>query len=81
MIKAMVYVSLKPSILDREGKVINNALHSLGYTKVEDVRANKVFEIKFDETDKELVKNQLEEICSKLLANPNTESYRYEIEI
>jgi phosphoribosylformylglycinamidine synthase len=80
MIKAKVYVSLKPSILDREGKVINNALHTLGYATVDDVRANKYFELKFNEIDKESVKRQLTEICDKLLANPNTESYRFEIE-
>ena len=80
MIKAKVYVSLKPSVLDPQGKVITDALHTLGYNSVNETRASKFFEMTFAETDIEVVKAKLQEICSKLLANPNTEVYKFDLE-
>lgn len=79
MIKAKVYVILKPSVLDPQGKAVMHALHSLGHETVNDVRISKFIEISFDETDEEKVVAQLENICDKVLANPNTEIYHYEL--
>jgi len=80
MIKAKIYVSLKPSVLDPQGAVITNSLHSLDYTTVTDTRASKFFEITFDEANRAKVSKQVSEICDKLLANPNTEVYSFELE-
>ena len=80
MIKAKVYVTLKPSVLDPQGKVITDALHTLGYTNVKETRASKFFEMIFEDNDTETVKTKLNEICHKLLANPNTEVYRFDLE-
>jgi len=79
MIKAKVYVMLKPSVLDPQGKTVMHALHSLGYEAVSDVRISKFIEINFDENDKNKVLTALEQICNKVLANPNTEVYSYEL--
>ena len=75
MIKAKVFVSLKPSVFDPESKVICNTLKSLGYINVIESKVNKFFELHFDETDVEIVKKELQEICEKVLVNPNTEVY------
>jgi len=80
MIKAKVYVTLKPSVLDPQGSVITDALHSLGYETVKETRASKFFEIKFDSDDEVDVSKKLTDICHKLLANPNTEVYKFEVE-
>lgn len=79
MVKAKVYVTLKPSVLDPQGKVIMNALHTLGHTQITEVRASKFFEITFDTDDEIDVTERLEAICDKVLANPNTEAYYYEL--
>ncbi len=80
MIKAKVYVTLKPSVLDPQGKVITNALHTLGFSNVEETRASKFFEMTFNESDINLVETQVHDICQKLLANPNTEVYYFNLE-
>lgn len=80
MIKAKVYVTLKPSVLDPQGKVITNALHTLGYDSIEETRASKFFEISFNESDIDIVQTKLHEICDKVLANPNTEVYSFNLD-
>jgi phosphoribosylformylglycinamidine synthase len=80
MIKAKVYITLKPSVLDPQGKVVMNTLHSLGHASVSDVRVSKFIEIKFDTDNEAEVRESLEKICDKVLANPNTEAYSYELE-
>lgn len=79
MIKALVYVSLKPSVLDPQGKTITQALHSLGYDNVAGIRVAKEFEMDFNSDDIATVEEQLKVICDKVLANPNTETWRYEL--
>jgi phosphoribosylformylglycinamidine synthase len=78
--KVKVYVTLKPSVLDPQGKQVMNALHSLGYSAVNDTRVSKFIELNFDSENEDEVRKQVEEICDKVLANPNTETYYYEIE-
>ncbi len=80
MIKAKVYITLKPSVLDPQGKVVMNTLHSLGHKGVNEVRVSKFIEIKFENDNENEVKAELEKICDKVLANPNTETYYYELE-
>jgi len=79
MTKAKILVRLKPSVLDPQGKAVTNSLHSLGYDMVTDTRISKYIEIVFDSGDLTQVAADVNEICEKLLANPNTEVYQYEL--
>ena len=80
MYLAKVYVTLKPTVNDPQGLTIKGALHNLGFTSVEDVRAGKYIEIKIKENDRTKAKEQVTEMCRKLLANPVIEKYSFEIE-
>jgi phosphoribosylformylglycinamidine synthase len=80
MLKAKIFVQLKASVLDPQGKAVSNSLHSLGYTTVTETRISKYIEISFDSDDHELVTKQTDEICNSLLANPNTETYHFDLE-
>jgi phosphoribosylformylglycinamidine synthase PurS subunit len=80
MFLAKVYVTLKPTVNDPQGRTILNGLQSLGFNLATDVRAGKYLEIKVDGTDKAAMETTVEEMCQKLLANPVIESYRYEVE-
>lgn len=76
-----VYVTLKPSVMDPQGATVQRALNSMGYKAVQGVRMGKFTELDFDGALSEAeVKKQAEEICDKLLANPNIESYRFTVE-
>ncbi len=78
--KAKVFVSLKPSILDPQGKTIAAALHSLGYASVQDVRQGKYFELDMGASTADQARALASEVADKLLANPVIESYRVEVE-
>ncbi len=78
--KAKVFVTLKPSILDPQGKTITSALHSLGYDDVQDVRQGKYFELDIAAETIDQARTLASEVADKLLANPVIESYRVEIE-
>jgi phosphoribosylformylglycinamidine synthase len=80
MLIAKIFVQLKPSVLDPQGKAISNSLHQLGYDKVIDTRVSKYIELVLDLGDEALAREQVEKICSDLLANPNTEHYHYSLE-
>ena len=73
--KALVHVTLKPDVLDPQGKAIQHACASLGYDAVEDVRQGKLFEVKLAASDEAQARRLLEELCRKLLANPVIEDY------
>lgn len=77
--RARVYVTLKPSVFDPQGRVVADALLSLGYQDVKDVRQGKFFEVELDSTDAASVKARVTEMADKLLANPVIESYRVEV--
>ena len=78
--RARVFVTLKRSVLDPQGKAIQGALETLGYPEVESVRVGKVIEVTLKEGDQAAARARLEEMCRKLLANPVIEDYRVEIE-
>lgn len=73
-----VYVKLKPKVLDAQGQVIKNALHSLGHENLEQVRAGKYFELEIAASDRS-VEEEVREMCEKLLANPVMEDYTFEV--
>ena len=77
--KARVYVTLKPSVFDPQGSVVAEALHTLGYADVQDVRQGKFFELELDATDRDAAQARVAEMAAKLLANPVIESYRVEV--
>jgi phosphoribosylformylglycinamidine synthase len=78
--KARVYVTLKQSVFDPQGHTIADALHSLGYTSVGDVRQGKFFELELDAPSASQAKQIASEVADKVLANPVIESYRVEVE-
>ena len=77
--RARVFVTLKPSVFDPQGRTIADALHSLGYGAVEDVRQGKYFELELAADSSEKARTLAAEVADKLLANPVIESYRIEI--
>jgi phosphoribosylformylglycinamidine synthase PurS subunit len=79
--KAKVFVSLKKSVLDPQGKTIHTSLRNLGYSNVRDVRQGKFFEIDLDSSLSKLgVQSEVEKIAQSVLTNPVIEEYTYEIE-
>ncbi|HZP20291.1 MAG TPA: phosphoribosylformylglycinamidine synthase subunit PurS [Bauldia sp.] len=77
--KAQVTVTLKPGVLDPQGKAIEGALSSLGFGGVASVRQGKVFEIELAETDRTKAETALKAMCERLLANTVIEDYRVSI--
>ena len=78
--KARVFVTLKPSVFDPQGRTIADALHSLGYTGVGDVRQGKFFELDIAAASADQARTLASEVADKVLANPVIESYRVEVE-
>ena len=78
--KAYVYVSLKKSVLDPQGKTIQGALHKMGYKGLEGVRQGKFFEITLDGLDKDRAQAEVERMAREVLTNPVIEEYRYSLE-
>ena len=79
--KAKVYVTLKPSVLDPQGKAIHHSVVLLGYKQVIDVRQGKYFEISMNKSmTPEEESNAVEKIARDILANPVIEDYRVEID-
>jgi len=80
MYLARVYVTLKPTVNDPQGLTIRGALHSLGFSDVDSVRAGKYMEIRLNTGHRKEAERQLAEMCRKLLANPVIEDSRFELE-
>ena len=78
--RARVFVTLKPSVLDPQGTTVAEALHTLGYAAVRDVRQGKYFELDIDAASADDATRMAGEAAAKLLANPVIESYRIEVE-
>ena len=77
--RARVFVMLKPSVFDPQGTTVAEALHTLGYTAVKDVRQGKYFELDIDTANADEARRLASEAADKLLANPVIESYRIEL--
>jgi phosphoribosylformylglycinamidine synthase len=78
--RARVFVTLKQSVFDPQGKTVTDALHTLGYPAVRDVRQGKYFELDIDAPSVDEARRLAAEAADKLLANPVIESYRVEID-
>jgi phosphoribosylformylglycinamidine synthase len=77
--RARVFVTLKPSVFDPQGKTVTDALHTLGYSAVKDVRQGKYFELDIDSTCPDEARALAEQAAEKLLSNPVIESFRIEL--
>jgi phosphoribosylformylglycinamidine synthase len=78
--RARVFVTLKPSVFDPQGTTVAEALHTLGYAAVTNVRQGKYFELDIDATNADEAGRLAAEAADKLLANPVIESYRVEVD-
>ena len=79
---AVVTVTLKPSVLDPQGKAIQHSLSSLGFGGVEDVRVGKLFKLTLADSgqSRENVESQIRQMCERLLANTVIETFSYTLE-
>jgi phosphoribosylformylglycinamidine synthase subunit PurS len=80
MPRVIVYVTLKPTLLDTQGRTVETALHNLGFEEVQGMRIGKIIEMQVADGDPETIQTRVRAMCDKLLANPVTESYRIEVE-
>ena len=74
--KVSVIITLKKDVLDPQGKVIHQTLDGMGFSDVNEVRQGKYFEIDSKESNPKKAKEQVEEMCKKLLANLVIENYK-----
>ena len=77
--KALVYVGLKPGVLDPQGRTIARSLNNLGFDEVESALQGKVIELNLSGTDAAAAEARVKDMCEKLLANTVIENYRIEI--
>ena len=77
--KAKICITLKPGLLDAQGKTVKSALESLGFKGVADVRVGKYIELELNGARASSAKADVERMCKKLLANPVVETYRIEM--
>ncbi|HEV2884359.1 MAG TPA: phosphoribosylformylglycinamidine synthase subunit PurS [Pyrinomonadaceae bacterium] len=78
--KAKVYVSLKPGVLDPQGKAIQHSVELLGFTGIADVRQGKYFEIALEPANEQEARESVARMAREVLSNPIIEDYRVEIE-
>ncbi len=77
--KALVYIGLKPGVLDPQGRTIARSLNDLGFDEVENAFQGKIIELTLSSTDTEAAEARVKAMCEKLLANTVIENYRIEI--
>lgn len=76
---AKVFVALKPTVNDPEGITIGGALSSLGFGEVQGVRSGRFFQITLTASTTKKAEKQVDQMCSRLLANPVIETYSFEV--
>jgi phosphoribosylformylglycinamidine synthase PurS subunit len=74
-----VVVTLKPVVNDPQGLVVRSGLHQLGFAGVGEVRVGKYIELTVDAVDEATAREQVTQMCEKLLRNPVIEDYRIEV--
>ncbi len=77
--KAKVYITLRKSVLDPQGKAVQQALGTLGFKEVQDVRMGKYIELDLGNIDKSQAEQKVKAMCEKMLANTVIEDFRYEL--
>jgi phosphoribosylformylglycinamidine synthase len=79
--KAKIFVTLKPSVLDPQGKAIHHAVETIGYHGIRDVRQGKYFEVTIDGSlSPDEARTEIERVARDVLANPIIEDYRVELD-
>ena len=77
--KAKITITLKKGVLDPQGKAIEGALGTLGFSGVENVRQGKYIELELAETDESKARAEIRSMCEKLLANTVIENFSIEL--
>ena len=77
--KAKVYVTLKKSVLDPQGKTVQHALATMGFSEVKDVRMGKYIELELGPIEKTQAEKKIKAMCEKLLANTVIEDFKFEL--
>ena len=80
MYLARIYITLKPTVNDPQGRTVLGSLHNLGFAAVTDVRVGKYLEVRVDERDLARAEAAVTEMCQKLLANPVLEQFGFDLE-
>ena len=80
MFLARIYVSLKPTVNDPQGLTVQSSLKTLGFDGVQSVSVGKYLEVRLDGDDRQAAAHAVDDMCSKLLANPVIEQYSFELE-
>ena len=78
--KSKIYIKYKEGILDPQGVVTNKALNSIGVKNIENISIGKFVEIDFGDISQKEAEKITKKSCNKLLVNPNTETFTFEIE-
>jgi phosphoribosylformylglycinamidine synthase len=79
MLKAQINITLKRTVADPQGLTIKHALESLGYKGLTDVRIGKSVLIKLNYKDKKRARQEIDQMCKRLLANPIIEDYHFKL--
>lgn len=79
MLKAKVHITLKPGVLDPQGKAVEHSLVALGFEGIDQVRQGKYIEIDLREHDRDRAREKLQDMCRQLLANTVIENYAIDI--
>jgi phosphoribosylformylglycinamidine synthase subunit PurS len=77
--KVKVYVTLKPSVLDPQGKAIQHSVELLGFQQITDIRQGKYFEINLENVSENEATEIAEKIAKDILANPVIEDFKVEV--
>ncbi len=77
--RAKIIVTPRPSVLDPAGVAVQSGLKQLGYEKVEQVRIGKYIELTLISPDEKSARQELDQMCDQMLANPVTENYRFDL--
>ena len=77
---AKIEVMLKGTVLDPQGAAVKNALETMGWCEVKEVRVGKYLEVELQEEDASKAGEKVEEMCRRLLSNPVIEEYRYTLQ-
>jgi phosphoribosylformylglycinamidine synthase len=77
--RVRILVSFKDSVLDPQGQTVKNALHTMGYAAVKDVRQGKVFELDLEGVTRKEAEALVPEVVRRVLANPIIEKFDWEI--
>lgn len=80
MTKVNIYVTLKKSVLDPQGRAVQHALSSLGFKEVAEVRIGRFIQLQVESKNKKELQKQVDKMCHQLLSNPVIEDYTFEIE-